>query len=394
MNGYTYNVSNNLCSISLRNNTNEHREWEDRDNYSHYKIFSSVLEFMKSRGFELGLDEKIDKMIRRDYFRGKKGSLEFIAERYPAGFEINFFQNINVENRNGGEYDFDKLEKMPYLIKMAYFNETNRIKDYLKTLGAEDVSKQEYKYSEEKIKQYYVKGWHHPQEDMNFKLSDLDGHSGEPEYNTKDRDGKEILNGQVKYFRDYDGRLMRCKCYHNINNMWWCILNDTEYTNKASFELFDATEEDFKNRRVVKDARPRFEYAVITSQYGYSYISYICKMDLKNYLENAKALARELILYRAADGRKVDDRDLGDLTYWKKKTIRQSYNVNAQGDIYFRNANTLEEARKIVEHMNEQAKGARKTLRRKGMSEDIRKHHKQNKIYEIVSKYFEIVEQS
>lgn len=394
MEGYTYRIIKGQCSISFHNSI-EQKGWQDRDSYNHYSILNEVFDFMRKRGFEIGMDPKTKEQfpsIAKDYFYGRKGDLEFKANRYPTGFEIQFFQNVVFENRNGGEYDFDKFRKMPYLIRLSYINESNRIMEYLKSKGFSDVSKVEYTLAEDSIKQDYVESWHKSQVDMNFKLSDLDGPSGQPSYNTCDRDKKEILNGQVKYFRDYDGRLMRTKVYHNINNMWWCITSDTEYTNKASFHLFDATEEDFKNRRVVKDVRPRFQYAVITSQYGYSYHSYICRMDLKNYLDNAKGLARELIVYRAGDGRKVEDDDLGDLTYHKNKTIRSSYNVNAQGDIYFRNVNTLDEARKIVEHMNEQAKDSRKTFRRKGMSEDIRKYHNDKKIEAMVSKYFEIVE--
>lgn len=387
---YTYNLLNNYCELVFYNNMNKNRDWSDRDNYTHYKILDDVLNFMSLRGFVIDNDITVDELIRKDYFRGKKKDLEFKAHKYPTGFQIEFFQNVNYENRHGGEYDFDKYDKMPYLIRLSYINETNKIMQLLNDKGCINIT-EDYKLAEDKIKHNYAKSWHHKQNDMNFNLSDLDGKTDQPLHNTEDRDGKEILNGQVKYFRNYDGRLMRCRVYHNINTMWWCILSDTELRNVASFNLFDATEEDFKQRRLVKDVRPRFKYTVITSQYAYSYHSFICKMDLKTWSDNAKDVARELIRYKANDNRIVEDKDLGDLTYWKNKTIKFSYNVNSCGDIYFRNADTLEEAQRIVEEWNEQSKNVKGMFRRKGMCEEIRKRHNKNKIKKIVEKYFEIV---
>ena len=57
------------------------------------------------------------------------------------------------------------------------------------------------------------------------------------EYNAKDKDGKRLRNGQIKYFRDRRGRLQRGTIYHNINNMWWVVLNKFEFTNVAAFEF-------------------------------------------------------------------------------------------------------------------------------------------------------------
>lgn len=392
---FSFSVLKDQAYISFVNDRNdENRDMFDK-NWSHYPILYRLLNFMESRGFEVGRDPRIQehyKSINKDYWYGRKGDLEFKAHRYPRGFELEFFQNINYKNKNGGCYDFDKFEKMPYIIKLMFINETNKIANFLEGLGVENNSKPDYRLAEDKIKQDFVESWHHPQKDMNFNLSDLDGTTVEQSYNNTDRDKKTVFNGQIKYFRDrFDGRLRRGKVYHNINNMWWVILNKDKYTNIASFELFDATESDFKARRVVRDARPRFKYAVITSQYGYSYHSFICKFDVKTFMESAKNMARELIAYVADDGRKIDDDSLGDLTYWKKNTIRSSYNVNAAGDIYFRNCDTLEQAKEIVQGWDKQAKSVKGTFRRKGMSEAIRKHHNVKKIKAIIEKYFEIV---
>lgn len=195
--------------------------------------------------------------IRRDYYIGRRGDLELYAHRYPAGFEIMFFQNVVIENKNGGRYDFDKFQKMPYIIRLRFMKYRDKIIALLKSVeDLKDESKADPRLAEEWIKARYVEEWHHEQKDMNFLLSDLYGQTQEP-YNGRDRDKKTLHNGDVKYFRHWNGRLYRGRVYHNINNMWWVILDRFTVQNMASFELFDLTPED--NRR--RQAKPRIPEA-------------------------------------------------------------------------------------------------------------------------------------
>lgn len=221
------------------------------ENFQHYKLYRQVLDYLGSIGFYVGEDKEIKKKypsLNKDRNRGRYGDLEFKSERYPAGFKIEFFQNIVFENRHGGEYDFDKLDKMPYLIRKQYELTMKKLAKFLLDKGIPDTTKPVYKNAKAKIKYDYVKSWHHPQKDMNFLLSDLDGQTSEV-YNSKDRDGKILHNGEIKYFRDYKGYLCRGKIYHHINNMWWVIVNEKEVRNIASFDLFDLTPDEFRGRK-------------------------------------------------------------------------------------------------------------------------------------------------
>lgn len=272
MKGYSFSLNKNWFSLSFINDTEEkHSEWDDRDNWSHYSILHKIFKFMESRGFEVGKDPEIEEnynCIGKDHWYGKKGDLEFKANRYPRGFEIKFYQNINTENRNGGEYDSDKFNKAPYLVRLVWINETKKIGEFIKSI-VPDISNEidsKYKYSEEKIKNKFVECSHHPQKDMNFNLSDLDGTTCKESYNNKDRNKNIIFNGEIKYFRDYKGRINRGKVYHNINNMWWVILNDTEYTNQCASCLFDADKEDFKNRRIQRTKKQAYETSRIAAR--------------------------------------------------------------------------------------------------------------------------------
>jgi hypothetical protein len=214
---------------------------------------------MASRGFQIGRDPRIQKdykCLNKDHWYGRKGDLEFKASRYPAGWKIEFFQNIFFENSNGGEYDFDKYQKMPYLIKLLFRNELRHIRDFLLELGCPDVTKPIYTTAEDKIKHGYVESWDHPQKDVNFDLWNIPTRDDIGDYNRRDRDKKLLNNGELKYFRDFSGYLARGMTFHNINNMWWVITDRNTKRNLADFELFDPTPIDFVQRRKKRDRKP------------------------------------------------------------------------------------------------------------------------------------------
>ncbi|WP_156290753.1 hypothetical protein [Oceanobacillus salinisoli] len=207
-----------------------------------------LLEMMQKRGWKIQTDQRILEeypILADDHFEGRKGDLKFKAEKYPAGFNFEFFQDINVENTNGGYYDFDKFEKMPYLIKLRFLLEKKYMIKLLDDEGYSDGSESTFKYAYEEV-MHRIKSCCHYKEGKELPDFEIE------EYNAKDKDGKILKNGQVKYFRDRKGRLQRGVIYHNINNMWWTILNKYEFTNIASFYFFDLDTEENRKRKLVK----------------------------------------------------------------------------------------------------------------------------------------------
>ena len=101
----------------------------------------------------------------------------------------------------------------------------------------------ETKTAEQIIKEDYVRSCHHPQKDLSFELSDLDGQRSAHRLYDNDRDNNPVYNGQIKSFCDEygDGKVRKGKVYHNINNMWWVITDPMTVRNVASFHLFDDT---------------------------------------------------------------------------------------------------------------------------------------------------------
>lgn len=236
--------------ILFRNNT----EKDFKDDWSihkfrHYGYFYQILNMLAADGFDVQNDPEVAEIIRKNYYIGKFHDLEFEAEKYPNGFEIGFFQNVVYENPNGGRHDFDKLSKMPYMIRLQYTKFKNKILRLLKSLVPDimDDSSLSPKLAEEWIKCRYVESCHHEQKNTDFDLRSLDGQTQEP-YNGLDRDRKTIRNGEIKYFRGRDGYLYRGRVYHDLNNMWWVITDKYTARKAAAFELFDLAPGDKRGR--------------------------------------------------------------------------------------------------------------------------------------------------
>lgn len=141
--------------------------WRRNQKFVHDAYFWKILNMLKDEGFDVHHDESVSKIIRRNYIEGKRRDLKFKAQRFPAGFEIVFYQDIVHENPHGGFYDFDKRQKMPYLIGLQYEKYMNLIVKKLKTLvEVEDKSSIRTKTAEEWVKARYVESCHYPQTDI------------------------------------------------------------------------------------------------------------------------------------------------------------------------------------------------------------------------------------
>ena len=229
--------------IGYTNETDQkHDDWLHAD-FRHYGYFHRCLNMLRDEGFTIQQDPGVAECIRRDYWIGRRGDLEVYGRKYPNGFEIFFFQNVFHENPHGGRYDFDKLEKMPYIIRLQYQKYMKRLVDLLETLAdVENRTEPRPKTAEERIKVDLVYHWHH-YKNMDFDLHDLDGTAPDPKYagpHGLDKNKKVIRNGDMKYFRHHwNGYLMRGRVYYRANMHWWAIINDREAVLVDNWDLFD-----------------------------------------------------------------------------------------------------------------------------------------------------------
>jgi len=219
-----------------------------------FPVLKNIFNILEFRGWKIQTDQRVKneygESFAKDYWEGKKGDLLFKANRYQAGMKLEFYQEVNVQHPKSGYYDFDKLKMMPYLIRCQFIVEVNYIKSILIEAGFDDTTKPNFKYAIDEV-MFRIKDCWHYKDGKELPEYEI------PSYNAKDKEGNHLRNGQVKYFRDRRGRLQRGTVYHNINNMWWVILNKFEFTSVAAFELFDITEEQLIKRRVQSKTMPQ-----------------------------------------------------------------------------------------------------------------------------------------
>lgn len=217
-------------------------------------LLDKIFDRMKKRGFVIQTDKEIAEKfptLSKSYWEGYKGDLFFKAHIYPAGFSLEFYQEINTENPYGGYYDSGKYEKMPYLIRCAFTLTRQSICEILEEHGFIQVSEPTFKNAMDEVIYKIKSCWHYKEgkELPEYDFADTT--------NARDQDGNLLRNGQVKYFYDRKRRLSRGTIYHNINNMWWVVLNKHDFTNMAADELFDIRPGELPERRIKRKEIPQ-----------------------------------------------------------------------------------------------------------------------------------------
>lgn len=210
-------------------------------------LWHRVLNMLAAYGFEIGRDPRIEKhysCLGKDHRLGRFGDLHLASERNDqhrwnrknqgGSCTFEFFQEIVTENRNGGKYDFDKLAKMPYLVRLRFLHARQAIAWMLDAEGIVDESGPVLSRlpALEQLR-YKLKGcWHakgRPIEEWQ-----PDDRSGS---NSRDKDGNKLRPGDLRCFY-HRGRLMQGRVYYSLNMMWYVVIGPRELTCHAAGEFF------------------------------------------------------------------------------------------------------------------------------------------------------------
>ena len=203
--------------------------------------FRKVKTLLKRLGYALGEDPHIKRhypSLNSSQRLGRKGELEVAVSHCGRTVDVEFFQNIhNVSNRSGGRYDFDKLSRMPYLMRKTVQLALARLVAGLRETF--DVTVTEPTPARPSPDGLTAEQWveRRSRESGHFRpeLGRADWHG---EYNRRTADSQVLEQGCIVYFTDPKGRWQTGRAYYNLNSMWWVVSGRYAVTNKPCHELW------------------------------------------------------------------------------------------------------------------------------------------------------------
>ncbi len=201
-----------------------------------WETYERIRQLLKRNGFSFHQDvitKKHYPSLAKSHHEGRRGDLQFKTQYHGRHIEITFFQELNTENKHGGFYDFSRLGKMPYLMRLSFFAIRAKLEKLFIELGLVNSNAPQPKNAFESValKRAEMARFH----GANYYADAADRR---PSYNGTDKDGITLQDGMVRYFRDRRGYLQRGVIQYNLNSMWWVIVNKDYFENISAGRLF------------------------------------------------------------------------------------------------------------------------------------------------------------
>lgn len=211
----------------------------------HYNDWKSLLNYFKKRGFKVSeIPHYIENYncLSKYHRQAVKGNIIILLEIDATGFKIEVGDIRNMfdsKDHFKGDYNHGYF-KPDYLGSLKIKNEIFRLKNSFISRGFEylpcddELTEEQHIIEKEKINPHIHGKNINSLSDISAIVNEYpDGH------NNMDANKKRIVSGELKYFYDWKTKRLSCGiAIHNINNMWWVMINGTR-RNLASFELFD-----------------------------------------------------------------------------------------------------------------------------------------------------------
>ncbi len=254
-------------------------------------VFGMIIKGLAARGWEVERDARTATnypTLSNYHWVARKGDLCAVMDTGGRTASVEFHHEGSTSvvnglshNTNGGRYNFDKFQRMSTYLQRQCVVEMGYVVKGLLALGylPQPESKlridalnmsilricQDRRDASDPLA-YFNNSWTRSR----FKRDEA-GWPVFAEYGSynKDRDGQQLLNGQVKHFR-YRGRLMRATVYTNLNSMWLAFYGGTVWS-CSGHELFTCNDPTLEPRRLVPGQANRIkvelEKALKTSNY-------------------------------------------------------------------------------------------------------------------------------
>jgi hypothetical protein len=209
------------------------------------KVLGPTIRFLRSIGWKVGDDPQTKKhypTLNQNHRYGRKGDLETAIRLCGRHLEIVLFQNVaNVTNINGGRYDFDKIQKMPYLLRVQAVWTMAALSVFL-------AQRHGYSLSMD-VKLPVGAGWLTAMQSIEAEYASSyrepchlrSDWSSSGLYNRNSGDGQILEQGQTVWLKPDYGPLKRFwikgQAFHRFNNMWWVVAGQYQMHHCSAHEL-------------------------------------------------------------------------------------------------------------------------------------------------------------
>lgn len=235
--------------------------WQDDANDPSFRrdIFLKLAKQMRARGWTVAPDPHVLKnhrIISPHFKLANRGSMCASLKVSGRCCEVDYWSvAARRNNPNGPRYDFDKLERMPYLDRKRFLLERQKICAWLTSVAdvtvARSTNRRDLPRAMDFIAAQYAESWH-TDKDLGRPVCRQEG-------NARSADGGKLEHGGTVWFRGRDGRWRRGQALYHINNMWWVVENAYSWRNMACFKLHVSAPTNPREKRNDKARRAALE---------------------------------------------------------------------------------------------------------------------------------------
>ncbi len=215
-----------------------------------WETYNRARNELADRGFVWTSDPDIDlnyPVLSKWHHMGRRetpaGTLFVRSEAYPTGCKFEFYQEEVTVHRRSGRFDFDRREKMPYLIGKAFEAAVRGLRAHLVLRGFVEVVRPQ---PNPDPLAFFNSTWNSEYDRRRGMPRFERGADGWPSdsvlksWDRTDRDGRRLEHGEFRHFRDHRGYLMRGRVYGGINGRWMCVFGPgpRDCTHLSANELF------------------------------------------------------------------------------------------------------------------------------------------------------------
>ncbi len=264
-------------------------EYDYRKRGDHHEVFfHTFMMALECMNWWVAQDRDVHRIIRFQYFMGahRTSRLRFRAEYHPNGIKIEFYPDRNTDHPSGPRYGgSERAKAMGHRDWLVYRATMRTLERVARSFGCDDMTTPVFDDPKDELAWRYYSdtdgiGWH------TKEVTSIENpYRPTNAYQGLDRDGKRVVNGDFRFFRDHRGRLWCGRAYGGINQDWHVVaggeLKRTSHSNlfadghaeprKLPNEFHVArvktliekavAKEDFEKASVLRDYRKKLEEA-------------------------------------------------------------------------------------------------------------------------------------